>query len=618
MSRHGSAQPPPTTPEPSADDLILEGAPPGSGRPSWLGLAIAVVIALAAGAALGYGVATPTRSPASSPSPSPSPPAPTAFAASPCELLAAVPYTQLPIFASATVAAAGTSAVPGMRSCEVFDPSTMQQFATVLVRQLPTSPSDFTVVADEIFQGDDVRPASFGAGPGLLVPCSHFWIACHPAAAFVQGPYFLVIALEPGTGSSDTVSSLATGLVALGIGSGQPGPVPSTTASPPAPSFTTAAPPAADATWSGLQWQKLSPDAALASVGYTLRWSGGFIAVGRRSATTEPARTPVWVSADGISWQALDPSVFGSSTFVVGVAEGAGGLVALTAQAGTNDCAPSGDCWTMNEPIQAWTSPNGTTWTAYPGPGLSLRVGAGSPVLVAGPAGLMAAVPDLAGPGGAGSTEAAISADGVTWQTLGAGAFPAGFRITDLYGTPTGYLAVGAQEVDPEHEDAAALWSTDGQHWAVTGPMQIASRTGMQLVATTPSWTAGSVVAGRSGFIVTGGVEGVPSQQLWWQSSDGKHWQALSGYPPLGGWPPEGEGAGSQPHGVLLGDGQRMIACRGGPEAAAWTSGDGTTWTKLTMSGDIPSEGATTAVLLPGGILLSDGTTTWYGQATAR
>ena len=42
--------------EQQADGLILEGEPPGWGRPSWLGLVIAVVISLAAGAALGYGV----------------------------------------------------------------------------------------------------------------------------------------------------------------------------------------------------------------------------------------------------------------------------------------------------------------------------------------------------------------------------------------------------------------------------------------------------------------------------------------------------------------------------------------------------------------------------------
>ena len=34
--------------------------------------------------------------------------------------------------------------------------------------------------------------------------------------------------------------------------------------------------------------------------------------------------------------------------------------------------------------------------------------------------------------------------------------------------------------------------------------------------------------------------------------------------------------------------------------------------------GDLPSEQATQAVLLPGGVLLSDGTTTWFGEAITK
>jgi hypothetical protein len=61
-----------------------------------------------------------------------------------------------------------------------------------------------------------------------------------------------------------------------------------------------------------------------------------------------------------------------------------------------------------------------------------------------------------------------------------------------------------------------------------------------------------------------------------------------------------------------------MIACRGGPHAAAWSSIDGATWTKLTIGGDVPGEQATTASLFPGGVLLSDEATSWYGRATTR
>ena len=599
-----------------ADGLILEGVPPGSGRPSWLGLAIAVVIALAAGAALGYGVygptATPTPSAQSSSPALTASPAPTAFVASPCDLLAAVPYAQLSTFATSTIAT-NPSAVPGMRSCVVLDPTTMHRFAQVMLRQLPTSRTDFTVVADEVFQGDEVSPSSFGTTPGLLIPCSHFWPTCHPAAAFVQAPYFVIVALEPGVGDVSLVRSLATGLLGMGFAGGQPGPSPTAKAPPAIPIFTTPAPPGVDASWRGLFWQQLPEGDALASVAFTLRWSGGFEAVGRRPMASGATRTPVWFSSDGVLWRPLDASVFGDSTFIVGMASRAGTLVALSVQAGTNSCAPDGDCWSIRGPIQAWTSTNGTDWTGQPGLELALPANGDMPHLVAGPAGFLAVAPgppDLASP-----TTAASSLDGVTWQTLPVGTFPAGFQLADLTATSAGYLAVGTHQADHDHHDATTLWATDGRHWS-SASMQLAWGRGTALEATRPSSVALAVVAGRNGFIVTGGTGGAPGAALWWQSDDGQHWRQLSEYPPLAAWPGEGEGAGGQPYGVLLGDGQRIIALRGGPDAGAWSTTNGRTWTKLVIGGDMPSEQATTAALFPGGVVLSDGTTTWYGRAT--
>jgi hypothetical protein len=61
-----------------------------------------------------------------------------------------------------------------------------------------------------------------------------------------------------------------------------------------------------------------------------------------------------------------------------------------------------------------------------------------------------------------------------------------------------------------------------------------------------------------------------------------------------------------------------MVALRGGSDAGVWTSSDGLTWQRLPVSGDIPAKEAAQAVLLPGGVLLSDGTTTWFGEAEAR
>lgn len=470
MSSHDISRPPSADPGHPEDRPVMEGAPRGSGRPSWPGLVVAIVMALAAGAGLGYGVAS-VPIPTPNPSPTPTP-------------------------------------------------------------------------------------------------------------------------------------------------SSSPVPTPAATPLPPVAGFTTFARPAADAVWSGLEWLRLSAGNTLANVAFTRRWSNGYIAVGQPTTGTDSARTPVWVSSEGVLWQALDPDVFGPSAVVVGVAEGPSGLVALSVQSGANECAPSGDCWTITGPMQIWTSPFGTSWswTSHPGPDLVLPRESSNPRLVVGPAGFLAAVPDewIGGPG---QTQAAISADGVTWETLSPGTFPAGFQLGDLYGTSAGYLAVGTQ-VEPQREDKAALWSTDGRHWVATGPMPTASRAGIALAAYPVIWT--TVVGGRDGFIVSGGAEAVQGTQLWWQSGDGQHWQLLSGYPPLGAVPYQVMGAGTQPYGVLLGDGQRMVAVRGGSQAAAWSSADGKTWTKLAISGDVPNEQATTAALFPGGVLLSDGTNSWYGRATTR
>jgi hypothetical protein len=105
---------------------------------------------------------------------------------------------------------------------------------------------------------------------------------------------------------------------------------------------------------------------------------------------------------------------------------------------------------------------------------------------------------------------------------------------------------------------------------------------------------------------------------LWWQSADGRDRRPRPTYPPLGptGW--TGEGCRSGPNGTLVGDGQRLVALRGGTDAAVWTSSDGLAWQRLPVTGDLPGEQATQSVLLPGGVLLSDGTTTWFVEAQGR
>jgi hypothetical protein len=61
-----------------------------------------------------------------------------------------------------------------------------------------------------------------------------------------------------------------------------------------------------------------------------------------------------------------------------------------------------------------------------------------------------------------------------------------------------------------------------------------------------------------------------------------------------------------------------MLALRGGADAGVWTSADGLAWQRLPVTGDIPGEDAMDAVLLPGGVLFSDATTTWFGEAVTK
>jgi len=56
----------------------------------------------------------------------------------------------------------------------------------------------------------------------------------------------------------------------------------------------------------------------------------------------------------------------------------------------------------------------------------------------------------------------------------------------------------------------------------------------------------------------------------------------------------------------------------GGADPGVWTSSDGLAWQRLPVTGDMPSETAMNAALLPGGVLLSDATTTWFGEAQGQ
>ena len=377
-------------------------------------------------------------------------------------------------------------------------------------------------------------------------------------------------------------------------------------AGPPRAAFDMPVPPGADATWTAIHWRKLAPD-PLILVRSVLRWSRGFIAVGSGGSST-----PVWTSTDGAHWESLPfntATTFWPGLQIVGMAEVRGGLVAFTLLAGTWDCATACPTYSPSLPLMAWTSPDGQSWTPHDGPDLGQPTGwQAAPLLAAGPTGLVAASPTA-------PTHLATSVDGVHWRTVPAGALPIGLVVRAVTGATTGFTAVGSLPVDADHVRAVAMQSVDGATW--TGPysLDMATASAVILASTGPSWGATGLVAGRDGLIAVGTFVGTPGAALWWQSANGRDWRSLPTYAPLGPTTCTGEGCGSWPNGALVGDGHRMVALRGGVDAGAWTSSNGVAWQRIPVTGDIPDEQAMNATLLPGGVLLSDATTTWLGEA---
>ena len=369
--------------------------------------------------------------------------------------------------------------------------------------------------------------------------------------------------------------------------------------------FTTPLPPAS-ATWTGLTWRRLAPDDPLTLVASVLKWRRGYVAVGSEAGAPV---TPVWTSADGTHW---DPLIFGTSTTfwpglaVLGVAELPTGLVAVT------EAVPYCDrpCpLTYVVPVVSWTSADGRRWTPHlllPPEWVSSPPGQ-PPLYAVGPAGLVVA---SSGP----AARFATSTDGSTWHLLPAGGFPARFALNDLHGTATGYVAVGRLMTTEGSREAASFWSSDGRHWSAV-PTILPTLPG---AGSDVGSAVASLVVGRDGMVAVGRGVTTPGAAFWWRSPDGRRWAALPTFPPLGPTSCTGEGCGSQPNGALVGDGHRMVALRGGADAGAWTSADGVAWHRVPVTGDIPGDKATQAVLLPGGVLLSDGTTYWLGEAQTR
>jgi hypothetical protein len=399
--------------------------------------------------------------------------------------------------------------------------------------------------------------------------------------------------VAPTTGASGSAAAArATSGTAPASATAQPNPASPTAVVPSATDpFTTPVPPTATTAWTGLRWHRLAPDDPLSLVTSVLRWRGGFIALGRQPVPFM-TDTPIWTSQDGAHWQPLPydtSTTFWPGTEIGSIAEVRGGLVAMTQLEA--------------QMVLAWTSADGRSWACACSVPLPAGT-SGPPLLAAGPVGLVAASTT--------SGSIATSTDGSRWPVVAERTHPRGFSLADLRGTATGYVAGGALNGAAAtllNGVAATLWSADGRSWVATALPLSAPDVAPPSTASAVT----SLVVGRSGLIALGGWAGAA---LWWQSSDGRHWRLLDGYPPLGPTTCTGGGCGgAQPDGVLVGDGERMVAVRGGQYAAAWTSADGRLWRRLSVTGDVPDGPALRVVMLPGGVLLSDGATTWFGEA---
>jgi hypothetical protein len=304
---------------------------------------------------------------------------------------------------------------------------------------------------------------------------------------------------------------------------------------------------------------------------------------------------------------------------VLGVGETAQGIVALTVQGGKNQCDGEESpltCWTLAPPLQAWTSSDASSWVAHPGPDIDLRDEGGveiqPPIFKAGTQGLI--VLDWEENG----SRPAVSQDGVTWDVLPAGQFSTqiGFRDNNVAAFGSGFVAV-SEDNDRDTVKAVALTSSDGRTWRSQPLPRKGFASGW--IPAAYGTSASGLVAGSDGLIATGTVASAPGAELWWSSLDGRTWKPLPRFPPLGIWKGQGEGSGILADGVLVGNGERMLAYRSAGRDAGWTSADGRTWHRLSIAGQAPpATSRIPPIVLPMGVLwVAEDGSTWFGEPSS-
>ena len=416
--------------------------------------------------------------------------------------------------------------------------------------------------------------------------------------------------------SAAAVASVEPSTSAETSPSASPVPAPSATpaASPLAADFTSASVGSAQPPWTGITWTPIATDDPLGTVdGMVAAPAGGYVAWADPVATGDSSASPLWSSTDGATWHALPADTLGPAAVVIAAGPAGGTLVALTLQGGLNSCTDGTmpECWTLAAPLQAWTSPDGVTWTPSTAPDITLATDCGSDCSVD--------VPSVAfgGPGvlvmeaSGDSRQLALSTDGASWTALPATALPAGFQIGGIAGTPSELVAGGDNGKDPSRAEVAT--STDGVTWTT----ELLRGQGHPAEGS----SAGRLFVAADGVLLTGATQDAPGGDLWWSKPDAGTWQFEDGYPPLGVWSGQGEGSGQLPDGTVVADGMRLFALRTDGSVKAWTSTDGATWASIPSSGLKAQPKGSWPIrdmrMIPAGVIATeDSGARWFGAPT--
>jgi hypothetical protein len=291
----------------------------------------------------------------------------------------------------------------------------------------------------------------------------------------------------------------------------------------------------------------------------------GLVAVGL-AGSTYTGDAAVWTSPDGVTWSRVphNEAVFSHQD---------GGVIRMNSvtRAGSRLVAVGDQnlCCSYNVAAAVWTSPDGVTWSRVPHDE-AVFDGAGMSSVTAGGPGLVAVGFDSMDFLGEEHVIAVAwnSPDGITWSRVphNEAVFDRAEMSSVTAGGP-GLVAVGASY---PHDDpiAAVVWtSADGVTWSRVPHNE----------AVFDRATMSSVTAGGPGLVAVGGESHShddPSAAVVWTSADGVTWsrvahdEAVFGRATMSSVTAEGPGL------VAVGRSDEG-------EHAVWTSPDGITWSRV-------------------------------------